>query len=209
MFKILYSDKNIAVCIKPAGVSSEGEGMPLMLKKELEKGGVKTEVYPLHRLDVPVGGVMVFALNKATAAELSEKIAAGEMRKEYLAVVHGTPEAESGEFEDLLFKDSRKNKSFVVKRERKGVKRAKLEYSVIDKKEGFSLVKIRLKTGRSHQIRVQFSSRKMPLVGDGKYGSKENCSLALFSFGITLPDGRSFSCLPEDKFPWNVFKLNV
>ena len=209
MVKVLYRDKNIAVCVKPAGVSSEGEGIPLLLKKELEKGGVKTEVYPLHRLDVPVGGVMVFALNKASAAELSEKIAAGEMQKEYIAVVHGEPEAESGEFEDLLFKDSRKNKSFVVKRERRGVKRASLEYSVIDKKDGFSLVKIRLKTGRSHQIRVQFSSRKMPLAGDGKYGSKVNCNIALFSCGITLPDGKSFYCLPESTFPWNIFELNL
>lgn len=148
-----------------------------------ERGG---EAYTLHRLDKNVGGVMVYARNKKTAAALSKAIAEGEMVKEYLAMVHGTP-PESGVLEDFLFKDSRKNKVFVVKRQRAGVKAAKLEYKRLTEGEN-SLVHIRLHTGRSHQIRVQFSSRGFPLVGDRKYGSKsDEKAPLLFSSKITFP----------------------
>lgn len=161
--EILFSDKDIAVCVKPVGLDSERQ-VPEQIKAAL--GG---EVFAIHRLDKNVGGVMVYARNKAASARLSEAIRQGEMCKEYVAMVHGTP-PERGDWEDLLFKDSRKNKVFVVKRQRTGVKAARLEFTRLTAGER-SLVRIRLHTGRSHQIRVQFSSRGYPLVGDHKYGS--------------------------------------
>ena len=192
--EILYSDKNIIVCIKPVGLDSEKQ-VPENLKTEL--GG---EIFTLHRLDLNVGGVMVYARNKKTASELSRAIQDGLMIKEYLATVHGTP-PESGDWEDLLFKDSRKNKVFVVKRMRKGVKKARLEFVRLNEGEN-SLVKIRLHTGRSHQIRVQFASRGFPLVGDHKYGSRdEKTAPMLYSHKITFPyQGKeiSFESTPEN-----------
>ena len=204
----LHIDQNLAVVIKPIGVASEGEeGMPGLVKKALGEKGINCTVYPLHRLDTAVSGVMVFALNKTSAAKMSAAIAENKMKKEYLAVVHGTPEEKSGVFKDLLFKDSRKNKSFIVSRMRKGVKEASLEYEVLGEKEGLSLVRILLHTGRTHQIRVQFSGRKMPLFGDGKYGAKDNSDIALFSYRITLPSGESFCANPENVKPWNMFDI--
>ena len=192
--EILYSDKNIIVCIKPVGLDSEKQ-VPENLKTEL--GG---EIFTLHRLDLNVGGVMVYARNKKTASELSRAIQDGLMIKEYLATVHGTP-PENGDWEDLLFKDSRKNKVFVVKRMRKGVKKARLEFVRLSEGEN-SLVKIRLHTGRSHQIRVQFASRGFPLVGDHKYGSRdEKTAPMLYSHKITFPyQGKeiSFESTPEN-----------
>ena len=178
--EILHLDDNIIVIIKPVGLDSESE-VPKALSEEF--GG---EVFTLHRLDKNVGGVMVYARNKKTAAILSKAIQQGEMVKEYLAKVHGTP-AERDTFEDLLFKDSRKNKVFVVKRQRAGVKKAKLEYRRLTEGEE-SLVHVRLYTGRSHQIRVQFASRGYPLVGDHKYGSRSEVKAPmLFSHRITFP----------------------
>ncbi|MBR2020891.1 MAG: RluA family pseudouridine synthase [Clostridia bacterium] len=172
--QILHHDKDIVVCIKPVGVSSEntekGDGLPDLLGSQLGEKYVAT----LHRLDVGVGGVMAYALNPKSAAFLSREITEGRFDKRYFARVYGTPEEKSGIFEDLLFKDSKKNKSFVVKKQRAGVKKAKLSYEVLESDEKTSLVDILLYTGRSHQIRVQFSSRGMPLVGDGKYGAKDN-----------------------------------
>lgn len=178
--EILFSDKDIAVCIKPIGVDSEKQ-LPELLAEAL--GG---DFYTVHRLDKNVGGVMVYARSSRSAAELSSAIQNGKMIKEYLALVHGTPEP-CGVMEDLLFKDSSKNKVFVVKRERRGVKKAKLEYDVVRAGET-SLVHIRLHTGRSHQIRVQFASRGYPLLGDRKYGARdEYTSPMLFSSRITFP----------------------
>lgn len=178
--EILHLDDNIIVIIKPVGLDSESE-VPKALCEEF--GG---EVFTLHRLDKNVGGVMVYARSKKTAAILSKVIQDGRMVKEYLAKVHGTPD-ESGTFEDLLFKDSRKNKVFVVKRQRAGVKKAKLEYRRLTEGEE-SLVHVRLYTGRSHQIRVQFASRGYPLVGDHKYGSRSEVKAPmLFSHRITFP----------------------
>ena len=180
VIEILYSDKNIIACIKPVGLDSEKQ-MPENLKSQL--GG---EIFTQHRLDLNVGGVMIYARNKKTASELSRAIQDGNMIKEYLAKVHGTP-PENGDWEDLLFKDSRKNKVFVVKRIRKGVKKARLEFTRLAEGET-SLVKIRLHTGRSHQIRVQFASRGFPLVGDHKYGSRdEKTAPMLYSHKITFP----------------------
>ncbi len=178
--EILYSDKEIAVCVKPVGMDSEQQ-VPDALKEAL--GG---EIFTLHRLDKNVGGVMVYARSKHAAADLSRCIQNGQMVKEYVALVHGTP-PESGDWEDLLFKDSRKNKVFVVKRERGGVKKARLEFIRLTAGET-SLVRIRLHTGRSHQIRVQFSSRGFPLVGDHKYGSRDEATAPfLFSCRIAFP----------------------
>ena len=178
--EILYSDKNIAVCVKPVGLDSEAE-VPDALREQL--GG---EIFPIHRLDKNVGGVMVFARTKASAAALSKAVQEGAMVKEYAAMVHGTP-PETGDWEDLLWKDSKKNKVFVVKRMRGGVKKARLTFRRLTEGEE-SLVHIRLYTGRSHQIRVQFSSRGFPLVGDHKYGSRdEKTAPMLFSCRITFP----------------------
>lgn len=191
--ELLYSDSGIAVCVKPVGLDSEGD-VPGELKKQL--GG---EIYPVHRLDKNVGGVMVYARTKQAAAVLSKAVQDGQMVKEYVAIVHGTP-PESGDWEDLLWKDSRKNKVFVVKRERGGVKKARLEFTRLSAGEK-SLVRIRLHTGRSHQIRVQFSSRGYPLVGDHKYGSRDEIAAPmLFSCCIRFPwkgEERRYEVLPE------------
>ena len=177
---ILYSDRDIAVCVKPVGLNSEAD-VPNALKEQL--GG---EFFTVHRLDLNVGGVMVYARSSKAAAELSRAIQSGEMIKEYLALVHGTP-AESGLLEDLLWKDSSKNKVFVVKKERKGVKKARLEYKTLHPGEN-SLIHIRLHTGRSHQIRVQFASRGFPLLGDHKYGARDGFTAPfLFSCKLTFP----------------------
>ena len=191
--EILYSDIKIVVCIKPVGLDSETD-VPAALKEAL--GGA---IFPIHRLDQNVGGVMVYARTKQAAAGLSKAVQDGAMVKEYVAMVHGTP-PEQGDWEDLLFKDSRKNKVFVVKRERKGVKKARLEFKRINGEEK-SLVLIRLHTGRSHQIRVQFSSRGFPLVGDHKYGSRDATEAPmLYSCRITFPyNGKTvrFESLPR------------
>ena len=177
---ILYSDHNIAVIIKPVGLDSEQE-IPAAITQAL--GG---EVFPIHRLDKNVGGVMVYARTKTVAASLSKAVQEGLMIKEYVALVHGIP-PEAGDWEDFLFKDSRKNKVFVVKRERKGVKKARLEFKRLSEGET-SLVHVRLHTGRSHQIRVQFASRGFPLVGDHKYGSRDEATAPkLFSCRLTFP----------------------
>ena len=176
--KIVHRDKDFVVCIKPIGVSSEStpdkNGLCDLLQEQL---GVK-EVYTLHRLDTGVGGLMAYALSKKGASLLSKDIAEGNFHKYYTATVYGKPETDEGIYEDLLFKDSKKNKSFVVTKERKGVKKAKLSYRVLDTKNDGDKIKttveVYLYTGRSHQIRVQFSHRGMPLAGDGKYGAKDN-----------------------------------
>lgn len=182
--EILYKNKDYIVAVKPAGVSSERGVKDNMPDKLLEITGEK-EIFTVHRLDTVTSGVMVYALNKKSAAYFTKEISENRLQKEYLAVVHGFVVPEAGVMEDFLFKDSRKNKSFVVKRERKGVKKASLEYSVVEKKNALSLVRIKLHTGRTHQIRVQFSSRHYPVYGDGKYGASDNIPfIALFSHSL-------------------------
>lgn len=188
LIDVLYVDKDIVVCIKPVGLISEaGDGsLPAALQEQLG-----LPVLAVHRLDTGVSGVMVYALNKPSAAELSRQMQNGTFVKEYLAVVRGAPSESSGTFTDLLFHDKRRNKSFVVDKERGGVKKAVLDYSVLktDDTQGkqLSLVQIRLHTGRTHQIRVQFSSRGMPLYGDGKYGGRtEKEGIALLSHKISF-----------------------
>lgn len=179
--QILCTERDFAVIVKPVGMDSEKE-VPERLSREL--GGV---FYTIHRLDRNVGGVMVYARTKEAAAALSRLVQSGELVKEYFAQVTGTP-SEEAVWEDLLLKDSRKNKVFVVKRQRAGVKAAKLAYTRLTAGE-VSLVWVRLHTGRSHQIRVQFASRGYPLAGDHKYGARDR-----------LKEPRLFSCAIS--FPW-------
>ena len=178
--EILYSDRELVLCVKPVGLDAEAE-VPAELKKTL--GG---EIFPVHRLDKNVGGLMVYARTKSAAAALSRAIQEGTMVKEYVAMVHGTP-PERGDWEDLLWKDSKQNKVFVVKRVRGGVKQARLEFVRLSA-GAESLVLVRLHTGRSHQIRVQFASRGYPLVGDHKYGARDSSPAPmLFSCRLTFP----------------------
>ena len=193
--EILYTDQHIVVCVKPVGLDSEAE-VPKALSESV--GGT---FFPVHRLDKNVGGVMVYARTKAAAAALSKAIQDNAMVKEYVAMVHGTP-PQTDDWEDLLFKDSGKNKVFVVKRERKGVKKARLEFVRLTAADP-SLVRIRLHTGRSHQIRVQFASRGFPLLGDHKYGARDaSPAPMLFSCKLTFPlfgHNHSFEAFP----PWS------
>ena len=204
MLKILSLTSEYTVCVKPVGVPSQGEGadaMPALLAAQL--GGT---FYPVHRLDQTVGGVMVYARTPEAAAKLTARMQQGDFRKEYLAVLTGVPAAPAGELTDLLFHDRTRNKTYVVDRKRAGVKEARLAYEVLGQAENLSLVRVRLFTGRTHQIRVQFASRKLPLLGDGKYGSRDNrCSAALWSYRLTF-SGQTFSALPEG-FPWTLFSV--
>ena len=192
--EILFSDKDIVICVKPVGLDSEKD-VPQALSEEL--GG---EIFTLHRLDKNVGGVMIYGRTKAAAAKFSKLIQDGQLVKEYVALVHGAP-PEAGDWTDLLWKDSTKNKVFVVNRERRGVKKARLAFQTLRAGEQ-SLVRVRLYTGRSHQIRVQFASRGFPLVGDHKYGSRDEAtSPMLFSCCLTFPyhgKEQRFEALP----PW-------
>lgn len=205
-FEILYKDKNVVVCIKPSGISSQTDGDEKNMQDFFEE-----KIYCVHRLDREVSGVMVYALNQKSAAELSRQIQNGTFEKEYAAIVHGKPVENEGIFEDILFKDSRKNKSFVVKRERKGTKKAKLSYKIISSKNELTLVEIKLYTGRTHQIRVQFASRKMPLFADKKYGGKDSGKIALFSKKIKFNNIKTgepmeFSNSLPKEFPWDIFE---
>ena len=184
--EVLFEDKNLIVAIKERGLlSEEHESKPNMVRSLKEVTG--GEIYPVHRLDKDVGGVMVYAKTKSAAASLSAQAGDRTMKKTYLAILHGKPQVESGTLEDLLFFDKGKNKSFVVKKERRGVKKALLNYRVISQKDGNALTEIELLTGRTHQIRVQFASRKMPLFGDRRYGAKdESRIIALWSKEISF-----------------------
>lgn len=210
--EIIFEDRDILVINKPVGIPSEdsqkGEkGIISYLQNENRK-----TIHLLHRLDRNVCGVMVFAKNKKSAAALSTDIAQRKLSKTYLAVTDGVPENKEGIYKDLLFKDSKKNRSFVVDRMRKGVKDASLEYRVLSENDGKALVRVLLHTGRTHQIRVQFSSRKTPLTGDGRYGSRDRgCDVALFSHIISFNHPVSgelmeFKIYPRfGDYPWSCF----
>ncbi len=192
--EILFQNRDFVIAVKPVGLDAE-QAFPAFLGEKLQ-----TPVFPLHRLDLNVGGVMIYALNKPSAAALSRLIQEGQMVKEYVALVHGVPPKE-GVWEDLLYRDPRKNKVFTVNRKRNGVKDAKLSYQVLKTENDVSLVSIHLYTGRTHQIRVQFASRQFPLLGDHKYGARDaHTAPMLFSFRISFPwkgEMLSFSHLPE------------
>jgi 23S rRNA pseudouridine1911/1915/1917 synthase len=196
MIEILYKDKYILVCRKPAGLLCEGEGkdsLPALLSDQLKDVGERAELFTVHRLDRETEGIVVFARSSVAAAKLSEQITDGLWRKIYLAYLWGVPEVESGRLCDLLYYDRRLSKSFVVDRERKGVKSAHLDYETVARSADGkrTLVRIELGTGRTHQIRVQFASRGLPLCGDRRYGapkeSGNNIALAAVSLDIIHP----------------------
>jgi len=218
--QICYLDRWLLLCEKPVGVLSEAspteENMPALIADELRARGERTEVYAVHRLDRAVGGLMVFARDSVTAGKLSALIAERKMTKQYLCLVHGIPEVSEGELCDLLFKDTARNKSFVVKRMRRGVKQATLTYRALSPARATawgdcSPILVTMGTGRSHQIRVQFSSRSLPLLGDGKYGGSDNgADIALWSHRIAFAHPRTgksvdISLPPPDALPWSLF----
>ena len=218
MLEILYIDKNAVVIYKPVGISSQpdpsgdSDAMTL-LGKALTDRGEPNELYLVHRLDRVAEGLLVYARNKRAAAELSRLAAEQRLGKEYLAVVSG--DAEGGVLIDYLYKDSRQSKAFVVDSPRVGAKRAELEYECIGRREGKSLLRIELRTGRFHQIRVQMASRRMPLVGDGKYGSRDKgCRHpALFSHRLEfdlLGKHIDVTRMPDTSvYPYSVFANEI
>ncbi len=214
---ILYEDDAVVLCCKPVGVLSEpcrGRGLPELLAETLRAQGKNDFVAGVHRLDKAVGGLMVFSRRKDLTGALTGQIRRHETQKEYFAVLRGVPETPEGVLEDLLFHDSRCNKTFVVDRMRKGVREAKLSYRTVARAEDggqtLTLVRVRLFTGRTHQIRVQFASRGLPLLGDIRYGSKAACSPALWSCRLCFRHpltGKEvdLSCPPPDIYPWTLF----
>lgn len=208
MIDILHIDNDIIVCIKPAGLLSEGEGPESLLTLLAEQCG--GQVYPVHRLDRGASGLMVFARHSKAAAGLSHAVQEKQLKKEYFAILSGVPAQQEGELTDYLFKDSRKGKVFAVSRPRKGVRDARLTYRVLWQDGESALVRVALDTGRTHQIRVQFSTRKMPLWGDGKYGSRVKGDLALFSCGLGFPHPKTgkpmtFEARPQGA-PWDTIQ---
>ena len=207
--KTLYIDKDIIVCEKPYGVSSQASNAESMLDLIATEHGIIPFV--VHRLDVTTTGVMVYALNEKSASHLSAQVAGRELEKEYLAIVHGKTDA-FGEMRDYLYHDRHINKSFIADKARRGVKEARLEYKTLAYLEdkGLSLVKIKLLTGRTHQIRVQLSSRGFSLYGDGKYGAKDNDKIALHSHSIAFKHPQdskfmTFSSFPPNTSAWAFF----
>lgn len=222
--RILYEDNHILVAVKPPNILSQGddtgdEDMLTLLKNDLkERYNKPGNVYLglVHRLDRPVGGVMVFARTSKAASRLSESIRKGDFSKSYLAVVHGKPEREAGMLTDFLYKDEATNTVSVVPEASGKGKKAVLDYRVKASSGSLSLVEIDLHTGRSHQIRVQLATAGHPLYGDQKYGGELNRpgqQLALWSAGLgfphpTLKQLQHFESLPPDEYPWNLFSIS-
>lgn len=212
---ILYLDKHLMVALKPVNVISEDDGsdrcMPGLLRAELRKHGEQDTVFGVHRLDKNVSGLMLFSRRSEVTGKLIAAVSEHRVTKEYYAVLRGHPAEPEATLKDLLFHDSTHNKSYVVTRQRKGVRDAELSYRVLGETPELTLVRVRLHTGRTHQIRVQFSSRGLPLLGDIRYGSKDpNCSCALFSCRLELKhpvSGKTVavSALPPRQYPWNLF----
>jgi 23S rRNA pseudouridine1911/1915/1917 synthase len=189
MLDLLYFDSDIAVCVKPAGVLSEGDGknsMPYLLSLELKERGIDASVFVVHRLDRETEGLTVFALNEASAAALSLSFQNGDAVKIYHALCVGVIEKDADVLCDLLFYDRGRGKSFVVDRERKGVRKASLEYSVLRRFSDRTLLSVRLHTGRTHQIRVQFASRGHALCGDRRYGAPSEYGNKLCLCAVSL-----------------------
>ncbi|MBR4578953.1 MAG: RluA family pseudouridine synthase [Oscillospiraceae bacterium] len=205
---ILYADEKLAVCLKVPGLLSTDEpgGMPSLLRAALE-----TEtIYTVHRLDAAVGGVMVYARTRHAASDLSREIRTGEFYKEYRAVACAALPEDGGVLRDLLWRDTRRRVTRVAAQPGPGVQEAELEYRVLARREGLSLVKIVLHTGRTHQIRCQFASRGWPLWGDGKYGAAEEGPIALWScaLGFRHPvtgESLRFAAPPPAIEPWTLF----
>ena len=209
--EVLYLDEDILVCIKPPRVLSTDEpgGVPELARQEL--GQPQADMRTVHRLDRVVSGVMVLARSAQAASELSRQIREGSFQKEYLAVIHGSPAQDQGQLRDLLYRDKARRMTMVAQEPGKGVQEALLDYQVLGRREGLSLVKIRLHTGRTHQIRVQFASRGMPLVGERKYSTLEDeCQIALWSHALgfvhpTTGKPMSIRKQPSREYPWELF----
>lgn len=211
---IFFEDKNIIVCLKPRNILSQvgnGENMIALLNSHFEENGEKAEAFPVHRLDKETAGIMVFAKNSHSAAALSKFIADNRFHKHYFAIAKGSPKEKSGIMRDFLFHDKIKNKVSVVDGNKKGAKSASLEYNILSESNGFTLADILLHTGRTHQIRAQFSSRNLPLYGDRKYGGPAG-EIALFAYKLEFPHPQtnemlSFSALPDiNESPWCLFR---
>lgn len=208
--ELVYVDEAIVVCVKPAGVRSTDEpgGVPELVRQALEDP--KARIRTVHRLDQVVSGLMVLARTEAAASELSRQIREDGFDKEYLAVLHGCPKEKEGTLRDLLYRDKARRMTLVTREMAKGVQEAVLDYQVLSEAEGMSRAKIRLHTGRTHQIRVQFSSRGYPLVGERKYSLLEDgCPIALWShrIGLNHPvtgERMEFRMEPPAVYPWTV-----
>lgn len=213
--ELCYQDKRIAVAKKPCGVLSTDEpgGMPELVRAAL--GNPTACVRTVHRLDRVVSGLMVFARSAVAASELSKQIREHTFQKKYLAVIHGIPEAQNGTLTDLLLRSREERKTYVVTEQAKGVQEAVLDYRMLETNGDLSLVELTLRTGRTHQIRVQFSSRGMPLVGDRKYSSlNDDCDIALWScfLGFHHPESgkwMEFYEKPPEMYPWSQFRLEA
>lgn len=209
--EILYQDADILVCVKPPRVLSTDEpgGLPERVRETL--GNPRADIRTVHRLDRVVSGLMVLARNPRAASELSRQIREGGFEKRYLAVCHGSPEAGQGEMRDLLGRDKARKMTYVAPAPGKGIQEAVLDYRVLGQTAELSKVEILLHTGRTHQIRVQFASRGMPLVGERKYDTREDpCELALWShtLGFYHPATGAllrFSRDPGVGYPWDLF----
>lgn len=205
--ELLYVDEKIVVCIKPAGVPSTDVpgGLPELVRQAL--GNPQATVKTVHRLDQAVSGVMVLARTARAASDLSEQVRTHEFEKTYIAVLHGRPEAAAGTCRDLLLRNKAERKTYVVQALGKDVQEAVLNYELLNANQDLSRVKIHLETGRTHQIRVQFSSRGLPLVGDKKYGLAEECNIALWSYRVAFRHPKTkefmeFSKEPPEIYPW-------
>ena len=209
--ELIYTDRDVVVCIKPPRVLSTDEpgGLPELVRQALGDGNAN--VRTVHRLDRVVSGLMVLARTNKSASELSRQIREGEFEKEYLAVLHGSPRKRKGQLIDLLQRNKAERKTYVVQEPGKDVQEAILNYEVLAEKGSYSKVRIELVTGRTHQIRAQFSSRGMPLVGDRKYGSPEgDCEIALWSHKIAFNHpytGKRMEFIqePPEDHPWSMF----
>lgn len=208
--ELIYQDRDIVVCVKPVGVLSTDEpgGVPELVRQAL--GDPQANVRTVHRLDRVVSGLVVLARNAKAASELSRQIRENEFEKEYLAVIHGRPETNTGTFRDLLLRNKQERKTYIVTEPGKDVQEAVLDYQVLAHAEGLSRVRIRLRTGRTHQIRAQFSGRGLPLVGDRKYSLLEDgCEIALWSYRLAFRHPYSgkpmeFMLDPPSVYPWTV-----
>ncbi|MBQ7542206.1 MAG: RNA pseudouridine synthase [Clostridia bacterium] len=212
--KILYADRRILVCVKPFGVLSTDEpgGLPEIVRGLLAEADAS--VRTVHRLDRVAGGVTVLARSREAARRLGGSVQDRAFGKEYLAVVEGTP-PERGTMRDLLARDRQTRRTFVTDTPGKDVREAALDYRTLGSAQGYSLVHIRLHTGRTHQIRAQFSSRRFPLAGDRKYGGQpiRDNEIALWSYALSFPHPQTeqtvrFSCPPPDTFPWDLFEVD-
>ena len=211
--QIYFENESIIICEKPAGVSSEDGGLPDLLCRQI---GID-KVYTVHRLDKMVTGGIIYAKTKRAASVISTQITNGVFRKSYVAAAEGKTEDEEGTWEDFLFYDRKQGKSYVVQRERHGVKKAIMNYRYIggfdtDSGKTVSFIEIELETGRTHQIRAQLASRKHPVLGDRRYGSKEDIGgIALRSYKMVFDDPytgeeRRFVFPLPDEYPWNNLK---